>query len=124
MKGKGPISGIAEFGDIRVEENESKLGEVKSVVGIATKSEDGAELDLVLLNKDIDQSVKTSIKIPGGYKIDDAVVLQAPTPYSSNYAPVSTENVKVNALEYRIDAADLKIELPPSSMAGIRFLKF
>jgi len=125
MKGKGPISGVAEFGNIRVEENESVLGEVKSITGLASSSEgeSGEVFSLVLLNKDINNNIKISLKLPEGYKVDEAMLLSGSTPYSSNYRENQQNSVSVKVLENKINTGSMNAVLPPSSMAGIRLIK-
>ena len=123
FKGKGPISGIAEFGDIRVEENASTLGEVKSITGVATISQNMDVLSFVLLNKDINKNIKIKLNVPEGYIVQQTLQLSGYTPYSSNFESDHSERVTVKPLEYKISNGKLLAVLPSSSMTGVRLAK-
>lgn len=120
-KGGGPIAGQAQFGEMRVEKIAQNPGAVESVVGVASQSQNGSRLYVILLNKDLDNEVKTLLRTPTGFRISEAEVLKGPSPYATNLDPDSSDRVGLYPMRIEKTAKDVTLRLPPSSVSGIRF---
>ncbi len=126
QKGKGAISGVAEFAEIRVKENNSKLGEAHSIVGLATQTSDKGAISLIALNKNINKTIELDIKVPLGYKEETGMLLTGSTPFSNNYGGQQGEkSVNYKTAEFKKVEGEqsIKLDIPPASMLGLRFVK-
>lgn len=120
--GKEPITGLAEFGEVRVEKIKQSFGSVESVVGTASKTANGDEVNLVLINKNLSDSVDTTIQIEGDYRAVKAETLTGPSPLATNLKPGLTDQVKiVNLLVEQKEAEFFTVKIPASSVSGIKF---
>jgi alpha-N-arabinofuranosidase len=124
ISGEGSISGIAEFGAFSIEKITQNLGTVESVVGTASKSADGKELYLVLINKNLNNPVDTSIQINGNFRSVLAESLIGSSPLSTNLEAEKTDHVKIIPLLIReIKVGIVTIQLPASSVTGIKLAR-
>lgn len=124
LKGDGPITGHAEFGEVRVEKIKQSFGAVESVVGTASRSVNGDEVSLVLLNKNLTEPADTTIQIAGGYSVVKAEVLTGPSPLATNLTLGQFGQVKIVPLATEKNKSGaITVRLPAASVSGIRLKK-
>lgn len=120
--GKEPLSGHAEFGEVRVEKIKHSFGAVDSVVGTASRNANGDEVSLVLINKNLNEAVDTTIQIEGDYRVVKAETLTGPSPLATNLKPGLTEQVKiVPLLTEQQRTGFFIVKIPAASVSGIKF---
>lgn len=119
-KGSGPISGVAQFGEMKVERVARNPGAVESVVGVASRSSDKKTLYVVLINKDLDREIEVSLRVPNGFRAMKAEVLEGQSPYATNLNSGSGNEIGLYPMQTESDADSLILRLPVTSVTGIR----
>lgn len=123
-KGDGPVTGHVEFGEVKVEKIKQSFGAVESVVGTASISAKGDEVYLVLLNKNLYESVETTIQLAGNYRAVNAESLSGPSPFATNLVSGLAEQVKVSPVSVEQKRpGSFTVKLPACSLSGIKFKK-
>jgi alpha-N-arabinofuranosidase len=124
LGGQGPISGSAEFGTFTLEKITQNLGAVESIVGTASKSTDNNELNLVLINKNLNNPVDTFLQINGNFRSVQAESLTGVSPLSTNLVTGATNQVTVTSnMVAQSAAGTLSIQLPAASVTGIKLVR-
>lgn len=121
LKGKGKIRGVVKFSDLRVEESDFHPGSIQSIVGLASKSNKNDIINIILMNRELNKVVKAVIRVPSGYRVDHAVKLSGPTPYTTNFKPVKGEKIFIKNNKYDVKNNVMTISLPAMSMNAISF---
>lgn len=123
-KGDGPVSGRAEFGEIKMEKIKQAFGAVESVVGTASTSAKGDEVYLVLINKNLYEPVETTIQLAGNYHAVNAESLSGTSPFATNLVSGMADQVKVSPVSVEQKKPGVfTVKLPASSLSGIKFKK-
>lgn len=122
LGGKEPISGHAEFGEVRVERIRQNFGAVDSVAGTASRKAGGKEVSLVLINKNLADPVEATIQLESGYRPVKAETLTGPSPFETNLGAGNRQQVKIIPLSVeQKKSGEFTVTMPAASVNGIRF---
>lgn len=121
LNNKDGVTGVVKFSELKVEENSYNPGRVQAIVGLASKSDNNKIINIILLNKSLDSTIETNIKIPRTYHVNQVITLTGPTPYATNFYSVKDESIKIRDAKYSIVTGTMKISLPAMSINAISF---
>jgi len=113
-KGGGPTKGLAEFGEVALDEMEGDLPSAKLVTGLATISKGQNRLALILINKSLDQSMNVQLNVPLGYRLVGGDSLSGKSTFSHKQKGIVFET---------LDLTKREITLSPLSVNGFIFAK-
>lgn len=122
--GKGPMTGTAEFGAVRVLKSKQNFGAVPKLAVLASRDRAGEKIALIFLNKDLAKELVVSLTLDNakiGYRIVSGQALAGESPYSTNIGK-SGEMQQVRVMPLRVSPDgenEFQVLLPPASLAGL-----
>jgi len=125
--GKVKLKGIAEFGVLSLHKAEGNFGAVPKLSVLASRNEADGMLYLLVLNKDMNASIRTEIQVQGGdgdFKPLGAKRLEGKSVFSTNLSGKGSEEVVVRPVSIDKKGSNkYSVIVPPFSLTAISFGK-
>ena len=117
-RGNGATKGVAEFGKVKVQELPGVLPVGTAVTGMATVSRDRDKLALILINKDLKETIQATLPLPEGYFPVSGQVLKGDSPLGLTETDFQISDISFT-MRGKVVAREVVVDLAPHSLSAL-----